>query len=438
MFNTKLKQENARLQAELAQHQAIESALARSSAIVRFDLDGKVIDANANFLRTLGYSSLEQIAGKPHSTFCDSATVASTEYRQFWDALRRGEYFSGRIKRIGAQGQTIWLEATYNPILDTTGTVSGFIKFATDITARVIAAARDRATLAALNRAMAVIEFTPDGHIVQANDNFLQTMGYRQDDIQGKHHRIFCDSSFSNSPEYEQLWRTLRSGQFFSGQIERLTSRGERLFLEASYNPVLDGDGNVISIVKFATDISSNVLQMQKERDTALFALSTSQQTQQLSDNGVQNIQQSVADIRAMAGSIEQASLNIQTLGERSQAITSIVQTIKDIADQTNLLALNAAIEAARAGEMGRGFAVVADEVRKLAERTSSSTAEIAGMVGDIQQQTRTAVSNMDQLLDQARHSVELTQGAGDTMQQIRDGAEKVVQAIGQFAHLKN
>jgi methyl-accepting chemotaxis protein len=273
---------------------------------------------------------------------------------------------------------------------------------------------------------------------VQANDNFLQAMGYRQDDIQGKHHRIFCDSSFSNSPEYEQFWRTLRSGQFFSDQIERLTSRGERLFLEASYNPVLDEDGKVISIVKFATDISSKVLQVQKERDTALFALTTSQQTQQLSDNGVNNIQQNVADIRTMANSIEQASLNIQTLGDRSQAITSIVQTIKDIADQTNLLALNAAIEAARAGETGRGFAVVADEVRKLAERTSSSTAEIAGMVGDIQQQTRTAVSNMDQLLGQARHSVELTQNAGDTMQQIRDGAEKVVQAIGQFAHLKN
>jgi methyl-accepting chemotaxis protein len=438
MFNTKLKQENAYLQTKVTQLQAIESALGRSNAIVSFDLDGKVIDANSNFLRTFGYNNLEQIVGKPHSTFCDSATVASTEYRQFWDALRRGEFFSGRIKRIGAQGQTIWLEATYNPILDTTGTVSGFIKFATDITARVTAAARDRATLAALNRAMAVIELTPDGQIVQANDNFLQAMGYRQDDIQGKHHRIFCDSSFSNSPEYEQLWRTLRSGQFFSGQIERLTSRGERLYLEASYNPVLDEDGKVISIVKFATDISSKVLQVQKERDTALFALTTSQQTQQLSDNGVNNIQQNVADIRTMANSIEQASLNIQTLGERSQAITSIVQTIKDIADQTNLLALNAAIEAARAGETGRGFAVVADEVRKLAERTSSSTAEIAGMVSDIQQQTHTAVSNMDQLLGQARHSVELTQNAGDTMQQIRDGAEKVVQAISQFSHLKN
>ena len=437
MFNKHLKQEISSLNAALAKHKAIEAAIDRSNAIVQFDLEARVIAANQNFLHTLGYSSLEQIAGKPHSTFCDAATVASNDYRQFWDALRRGEFFSGRIKRIGAQGQVLWLEATYNPILDNDGKVSGFIKFATNITPRVMAAARDRATLAALNRAMAVIEFTPDGQITQANDNFLQVMGYRLDEIKGKHHRIFCDGSYSNSPEYEQLWRTLRSGQFFSGQIERLTSRGERLYLEASYNPVFDEDGKVISVMKFATDITEKVLQVQKERDSAMFALTTSQQTQALSDSGVNNILQSVADIRAMASSIEQAGHNIQALGERSQAITSIVQTIKDIADQTNLLALNAAIEAARAGEMGRGFAVVADEVRKLAERTSSSTAEIAGMVGDIQQQTRTAVSNMDQLLEQARGSVALTQGAGDTMQQIREGAEKVVHAIGQFAHLK-
>lgn len=190
-------------------------------------------------------------------------------------------------------------------------------------------------------------------------------------------------------------------------------------------------------MVKFATDITDKVLQVQKERDSATFALNSSQQTRALSNEGVQNIQKSVADIRTMADSIEQAGHNIQALGERSQAITSIVQTIKDIADQTNLLALNAAIEAARAGETGRGFAVVADEVRKLAERTASSTAEIATMVGDIQQQTRTAVNNMDQLLVQARDSVQLTQGAGETMLHIREGAEKVVEAIGQLAYLK-
>jgi methyl-accepting chemotaxis protein len=438
MFNQHLKKQIADLQAQLGALQATEAALDRSTAVIRFDLDARVITANANFLRTMGYTSLEQVAGQPHSIFCDKPYTQSSDYARFWETLKRGEHFSGRVKRQNAQGQTVWLEATYNPVLDSQGRVSGFIKLASDITARVTAAAKDRATLAALNRAMAVIEFTPDGQIVQANDNFLQTLGYRQTDLQGKHHRIFCDASYANSPEYEQLWRTLRSGQYFSGQIERLDSRGQRLFLEASYNPVFDDSGNVSGVVKFATNITDKILQVQKERDTALFALTSSQQTQALSASGVNNIQQSVAEIGAMAGSIEQAGLNVQALGERSQAITSIVQTIKDIADQTNLLALNAAIEAARAGEMGRGFAVVADEVRKLAERTSSSTAEIASMVGDIQQQTRTAVENMDQILLQARDNVTLTQRTGDTMQQISDGAEKVVAAISQFTHLKN
>jgi len=422
MFNKHLKQDIARLQAELAQHHAISAAITRSNAVVRFDLEGKVIEANQNFLHTLGYDNLSQVIGKPHSVFCDAATVASPDYRQFWDKLRRGDFFSGRIKRVTASGETVWLEATYNPILDAQS---------------VQLAARNSAILAALNRGMAVIEFTPDGQIVHANDNFLQTMGYRQEDIQGKHHRIFCDSTYAASADYEQLWRTLGSGQFFAGQIERLGRNGQKLYLEASYNPVLDENGKVSGVVKFATDITDKVLQVQKERDSATFALNSSQQTRALSNEGVQNIQKSVADIRTMADSIEQAGHNIQALGERSQAITSIVQTIKDIADQTNLLALNAAIEAARAGETGRGFAVVADEVRKLAERTASSTAEIATMVGDIQQQTRTAVNNMDQLLVQARDSVQLTQGAGETMLHIREGAEKVVEAIGQFAYLK-
>ena len=135
-----------------------------------------------------------------------------------------------------------------------------------------------------------------------------------------------------------------------------------------------------------------------------------------------------------MAGSIEEAGHSVQALGERSQQITSIVQTIKDIADQTNLLALNAAIEAARAGETGRGFAVVADEVRKLAERTAASTAEISQMVSDIQTQTQVAVQNMSEIREQATQSVNRTREAGETMDQIMEGARSVVKAISQYA----
>lgn len=437
MFNKHLKQEILTLKSEVAACKAVDAAINRSNAIVRFDLDGKVTDANPNFLRVMGFKSPTEVVGKLHRIFCEPSFVASEEYRKLWDDLRQGKFFSGRIKRIGSQGQDIWLDATYNPILDDEGKVTGIIKIATDVTDRVNSGAKDRAILSALNRSMAMIEFTPEGQVVTANENFLKAMEYRIEDIRGKSHRAFCESEFVNSSEYDQMWRTLRDGNFFSGQIVRVSGRGRRVFLEASYNPIFDEDGKVTGVVKFATDITDNVLLIQKERDSALFALTTSEQTQALSDSGVGNIIKSVDDIHKIADSIAQAGTNIQGLGERSQEITSIVQTIKDIADQTNLLALNAAIEAARAGETGRGFAVVADEVRKLAERTTSSTTEIAGMVDDIQRQTKMAVDNMEQLLSQARESVHNTQAAGDTMQEIREGAKKVVQAISQFAHMK-
>ncbi|MDC7699514.1 methyl-accepting chemotaxis protein [Vogesella indigofera] len=438
MFNTRLKQQISTLQQQLRTQQAIASALERSFASVHFDVARRVVAANQNFLDTLGYRQLGDILGQPHSLFCASDYVASRDYAQFWAHLQRGEPFQGKVQRVTATGEVVWLEATYSPIIDAAGQISGYVKFATDITARVREAAHNRSVLQALDRAMATIEFRPDGTIVGANDNFLRTMGYRLEQLRGQHHRLLCEREFGDSAEYEQLWQRLRRGEFFAGQIRRRHHDGRTVWLEASYNPVLDENQQVVSVIKFATDISARVEQVQQERDSAQFAYSSSRQTLDWSDSGVAGIRQSVDEIRQMAGSIEAASHTVQQLGARSLQITSIVQTIKDIADQTNLLALNAAIEAARAGETGRGFAVVADEVRKLAERTSASTTEIAAMVGDIQQQTGSAVQSMAQILQQAQHSVTLTQRAGSTIAQIRDGAHAVVEAIGRFTHLKS
>ena len=438
MFQEKqLKREIADLQQQLQARDAVMTALDRSTAIVRFDLDGTVIDANSNFLSLMGYGRLSDLKGKKHSVLCDPALAASAVYGQIWERLRRGEFYRGQVRRVTTTGKVVWLEASYNPVLDASGRVVCILKLASDITAQVEESHRNEAILSSVKQALAVIEFSPDGTVRDANDNFLRLLGYRLEDIKGKSHRMFCTRELLDSPEYEQHWRDLQNGKFFVGRVRRVARDGREVWLEASYNPVLDENRKVVCVIKFATDITDKVMQQEQERDSAMFAFTSSQQTQNWADEGVSNIEQSVTEIRSMASNIEEGSQNVQQLGVRSQQITSIVQTIKDIADQTNLLALNAAIEAARAGETGRGFAVVADEVRKLAERTASSTSEIAGMVSDIQTQTHRAVDSMGQILEQAHTSVSLAQRAGETMGQIRQGAQDVVAAIGKFASMR-
>ena len=434
MFFKRHQSELNDLQHTITEQNGLLEAINRSMAVIEFDLEGVVLKANDNFLKTMGYRA-EQVIGQPHRLFCTPEFGRSAQYTELWSRLKNGQFQSGTFERVNSQGQPIWLEASYNPIKDASGRVIKVVKYAMDVTAKVQQENEANAKLQAIDRAMAVIEFDLDGNILTANQNFLTRMGYNLAELKGQHHRLFCTPALVNSGAYQDFWRRLNQGEFFHGQFERVDKRGQIVWLEANYNPVYDASGRLYKVVKFASDVTARVEQHEQDARSASTAYHISVATRKVAEQGTQVIQQAASEMREIAEDISQSSTLIAQLGERSEQITAIVNTIRAIADQTNLLALNAAIEAARAGEQGRGFAVVADEVRQLAARTSGSTAEISTMISLIQSETRQAIKSMQGTRDRAAEGVELANQAGTVILQIRDGASEAVDAVSMFAN---
>ncbi|MCF4994413.1 PAS domain S-box protein [Pseudomonas syringae] len=434
MFFNRHKSALADLQQSLFQQTGLLDAIDRSMAVIEFDLEGVVLRANDNFLKTLGHSP-EQVIGQPHRRFCTPEFARSTQYTDLWSRLKSGQFQSGTFERVDSEGRPIWLQASYNPIKDASGRVVKVVKYAMDVTVKMQQESEANAKLHAIDRAMAVIEFDLDGKVLTANQNFLTRMGYTLAELKGKHHRLFCTGELVNSAAYQDFWRRLNQGEFFHGQFERVDKHGRTVWLEANYNPVYDAAGRLCKVVKFASDVTARVEQHEQDARSASAAYHISVETRKVAEHGTQVIQQAAREMREIAHDIADSSNLIAQLGERSEQITAIVNTIRAIADQTNLLALNAAIEAARAGEQGRGFAVVADEVRQLAARTSGSTAEISNMIGLIQSETRQAIKSMDGTRGRAAEGVQLADQAGTVILQIRDGASEAVQAVSMFAN---
>lgn len=241
-------------------------ALDRVQAIIEFELDGTVITANENFLTTTGYT-LEEIQGQHHRIFCDPEHAASSEYKSLWQKLGAGQAEADDFRRFGKGGKEVWINASYNPVFDADGKPVKVVKFATDITESKNKNAEYTAKLAAISKAQAVIEFELDGTIITANENFLKTTGYSLDEIRGKHHRIFCDSEYTASSEYVSFWKRLASGEFEAGEFRRFGKGGQEVWINASYNPVFDANGQVVRVIKFATDVSDQV-KMRKQSET--------------------------------------------------------------------------------------------------------------------------------------------------------------------------
>ncbi|CAN7321993.1 PAS domain-containing methyl-accepting chemotaxis protein [Rhizobium sp. LjRoot30] len=454
--------------------QRIMAAISNSMAVIEFDLQGTILGANENFCRAIGYS-LEEIVGKHHRMFCDPAYAASQDYREFWAGLGAGRFDARTYKRIAKGGREIWIQASYNPVVKN-GKPYKVVKFATDITAAKQKAAEDESKLSAISRAQAVIEFTPTGEILTANENFCRTTGYQLAEIVGKHHSLFCDPAYVRSPEYADFWKRLAAGEFIANEFVRYGKNGNEVWIQAAYNPIVDISGKVVKVVKFATDVTPRmsaivalgdglramaegdltrhlkdtfVPSMEKVRrdfneaseklqqamltvgDTARSIASGSGEIRSAAGDLARRTEQQAASVEETAAAIEQISTTVTDTSRRAEAagrlvaktkdgaeqsglvvrnaieamgeieksskeINNIIGVIDDIAFQTNLLALNAGVEAARAGEAGKGFAVVAQEVRELAQRSAKAAKEIKELIHGSSELVKNGVTLVD------------------------------------------
>lgn len=355
------------------------AAFSRAQAIIEFNLDGSIITANELFLNSVGYK-LDEIRGKHHSIFLPPAERNTPAYKNFWLSLKSGRYQHGEFKRIAKDGREIWILASYNPIMDENGAVVKIVKLASDVTQSKLKAAEFQGQIEAIGKSLAVIEFDLDGTILNANAKFLDAMGYSLPEIKGRHHSLFVEASERESPAYREFWAALKRGEYQAGEFKRVGSGGKEVWIQASYSPILDLNGRPFKVVKYASDITRQVLvRLGNERVRSMME-SVAASSEELSAS-VREISQAMFKSKENANiAVERASVadtEAKRLSTAANSMRGIVEIIGNITGQINLLALNATIESARAGQAGRGFAVVAAEVKNLANQAKQAADKI-------------------------------------------------------------
>jgi methyl-accepting chemotaxis protein len=332
----------------------------------------------------MGYR-LDEIVGRHHSIFVEPGYETSAEYLAFWANLRRGEFDRNEYKRIGKGGRKVWLLASYNPVYDSAGKLLRIVKFATDVTREKQRSAEVESQMAAIHRVQGVVEFDLDGTILTANPFFLELMGYSLSEIRGRHHSIFVQPGEADSEEYRAFWKNLRAGHADARVYRRIGKNNKLVWIQASYNPILDLNGRPLKVVKFATDLTDLINETESTQRTAeSVAAATAEMSRSIAEIS-RNMEMSRDATGNIMASSQSSGAEAARLVDSMHSMETIVSLIRGIAGQVDMLALNATIEAARAGDAGKGFAVVANEVKNLSQKTAKATEGIGREIDSVQ-----------------------------------------------------
>ena len=436
----------------------IVAAVSKSQAMIQFDLTGKILTANENFCQALGYN-LQEIVGQHHCMFCAPDYVQTQEYRDFWARLGRGEFDANAYKRVAKGGREIWIQATYNPVFHN-GSPYKVVKFASDITAAKIKANEDGGKLDAISRSQAVIEFTPGGEILIANENFCNALGYSLQEIQGRHHSMFCEPSYVRGTEYAEFWKKLAAGEFISNEFVRYGKAGKEIWIQAAYNPIRDPSGKVYKVVKFATDVSERMGAI-KALGLGLQALAGGDLTHSLPTPFVPSMETVRTDFN---GAIDRLCRAMQTVGDNANAIASGAREIRSAADDLSKrteqqaasveetaaaldeitttvvdssrraeeaggLVAKTKAGAERSGNVGKNAIGAMDQI----EQSSREISNIIGVIDDIAFQTNLLALNAGV---EAARAGEAGKGFAVVAQEVRELAQRSAQAAKEIKAL--
>ena len=403
--NTVFGGDNAIKQLRNADYSGQISAIGKSQAVIEFNMDGTIIQANDNFLNTVGYTS-QELTGQHHSMFVEPAYKISDEYRQFWEKLNRGEYESAEYKRLGKGGKEIWIQASYNPIMDLNGKPFKVVKYATEVTEQKLLNADFSGQIEAIGKSQAVIEFNMDGSIIQANDNFLNTMGYRADEVRNQHHSMFAEIEYKNSHEYRQFWETLNRGEYQSAEYKRIGKGGKVVWIQASYNPIMDLNGKPFKVVKYATDITG--------RKNAI--------------NEVKRVLLCLAEGDLTASIEQEFEGEFKELGD---AINSFVIELNDTISQISSAAVTINDASTEIAQGNADLSSRTEEQASSLEETASSMEELTGTVRLNSENANQANSLASEASTVAMEGGNIIAKVVDTMSSINESARKISDIIG-------